>query len=169
MFSRRHPCGGGDQAQRGFTLVEVLIALVLLSIGLIAVSNLMIVAASTNIAANHATAAASEGSEAMEMLKAIPFKNLRAGGSLVNDSPSTNSTDPPVISTAGVLDKYNLYRQLDGVGLIQVRWTITAVDTKTFFIDVVAQSTVPLVAARSRAEFTTFRTCTVSAAPMGCP
>ena len=61
---------------------------------------------------------------------------------------------------------------MEGVGRIDVHWTITAVDQETLFIVVRAQGTGALSGVRSRSEFTTFRTCTdQTAAPDGpaCP
>ncbi len=59
--------------QAGFTLVEALIAMVILSFGLIAVTNLMLVASTSNTVANQSTAATSIASQRMEQLKALGF------------------------------------------------------------------------------------------------
>src|SRR5688572_2444174 len=68
--------------ERGFTLVEALIAMVILVFGIIAVTNLLIVAASSNNVANQGTAATTAATEALERLKAQPFHTLTQGGDL---------------------------------------------------------------------------------------
>lgn len=142
------PC----RTEAGFTLVEALVAMIVLSFGLIAVTNLMVVAASSNSVANQSTAAAAVASQEMERLKALRFSDpaLDAGGSVTSDTTSYNSnTDFP------------------GVGRIHARWLIqnvvvarTAPDQPAGlkFITVRAEGTGALTGARSRAEFTTFRT-----------
>src|SRR5262249_53016841 len=66
----------------GFTLVEALVAIVILVFGLIAIANLMIVASSSNSVARQATGAATIASLQLEQLKALPFNNagLATGG-----------------------------------------------------------------------------------------
>jgi type IV pilus modification protein PilV len=176
---RRH----GDRSEAGFTLVEALVSMVILSFGLMAVSNLFLVGGTSNKAANHGTAATAQAVEVMERLKSLPFTTLAAatGGSLgANQGTLTTSNtacgldgsccaEPTTSANCVVAGNYNMVRNIAGVGRIRVRWQIVAPGaggTDTIYIVVRAESTAPIVGgARSRAEMTTFRACTLS----GCP
>jgi len=136
--------------QAGFTLVEALIAIVILVFGLLAVTNLMIIGASSNSVANQSSATTGIASEQLELLKAIPFGTLTAGGSLTADNTGYYRDDT-----------------IDGVGFIHTRWQISSPNSQTFFIHVVSEPKGGLLKTRARADFSTFRTCT--AQPMGCP
>ena len=160
----------------GFTLIEALAAIVLLSFGLMAVTNLLIVAAASNTVGNHSTAATTAASEVMERLKSRSFLTLTAGGDVnagtMGNNPNCNETPsvPPASpnnTDCVVSGNYNARRDFPGVGTILTFWEITQVDGQTLFIKVRSQSNAPLAGARSRAEFTTFRTCTSIA--IGCP
>jgi type II secretory pathway pseudopilin PulG len=167
----RRPAGAREEA--GFTLVEALCAIVILAFGLMAIANLMAVAATSNSVANQSTAATTLATQQLERLKNIPFTQpgvnvlnpaLAPGGDLENDvggyflDPDNPAFDDPAVD-------------LQGVGRIRVRWQITAIDPRTIFIAVRAEGTGALSGPRSRAEFTVFRTCTDSAPPPGlnCP
>jgi Tfp pilus assembly protein PilV len=160
-------------AEAGFTLIEALIAIVILIFGLVAVSNLFVVSLTSNNVANHTNATTAEASEIMDLLKALPFRNLptTTQGSLTSDLPSTNTTNPRVIvdATTSVLNQYNSTRTVSGIGPIRSRWTITAVDTSTRLITVLSESVGSSSVGRSRssAQFTTVRTATVGAALTG--
>jgi prepilin-type N-terminal cleavage/methylation domain-containing protein len=144
------------RAEAGFTLVEVLIAIVVLVFGLIAVTNLFLVAGSSNTVANQATAASDVASQILENLKAQRWgsNQLAPGGSLTAD-----------VSVVGV--PYFRSDSIAGVGVVTSRWTITDVDARTKFIRVRSEGTGVLARARSRAEFTTYRACTTPV--LGCP
>ena len=131
-----------SRSDAGFTLVEALIAIVVLVFGLIAITNLMIVAASSNAVANQSTAAAAIATQQLEELKRAPFSDtaLVAGGSLSSDSTG-----------------YFSDTSVDGVGTIHTRWTIADVDATTKFITVQSEGTGALSRSRSRAQYTTFR------------
>ena len=151
-----------SRGEEGFTLIEALIAIAILAIGLAGVTNLFVVASSSNSAANHATAAATEAAETMERLKAIPFLQLVPGGSLTADLP-TPSTDDDVTNA-----RYNRVRDIDGVGRIRSRWTIVqpgAGGPDIYFITVRAESLSPMMMQRTRADLTTFRACTTGNCP----
>jgi Tfp pilus assembly protein PilV len=135
--------GTGRGSEAGFTLVEALVAIVVLIFGLMAITNLMIVAASSNTAANQSTAAATTASQQMELLKAVPFTELAAGGSVTSDAT------------------------VSGTDYFHTRWEIAEPDGQTRFIRVRSEGIAKLVRSRSRAELTTFRTCT--AVQRGCP
>ena len=148
-FSRTH--------ERGFTLIEALIAMVILAFGMIAVSNLLIVAASSNTVANQSTAAATAATEALERLKAQPFHLLTQGGDL---APAKFELANPCA------DAYCRDDNVPGVGLIKTRWVISPTnpnDNQTLFIRVRSEGTGALSRTRSAAEFTTFRSCTAVA------
>jgi hypothetical protein len=148
-----------ERHEAGFTLVEAMIAIVILVFGLMAITNLMIVSASSNTVANHMTAATGEANEVMERLKAIPFTQLTVGGSLTSDG-GTIPNCQEATQNCVVVGNFNAYRGIQGVGVIRTRWTIESEDAQTMFVTVRAESTSPLVASRSRAELTMFRACT---------
>jgi type II secretory pathway pseudopilin PulG len=174
------------QAQRneaGFTLIEALVAIVILIFGLMAVSNLFIVSGSSNQTGSQTTATTTQATEVMERLMAIPFDQLTVGGGTTaaqlgspgiqppNDGAdfgAANCTEPttPNCVTPG---NYNVRRWVAGVGSIKTRWQVinpNAAGIATYFIRVRSESQSPIVGGpRSRAEFTIFRTCTTS----GCP
>lgn len=162
-----------DQARRtegGFTLIEALIAIVILSFGLIGVANLFVVATVSNSTGNITTVTTAEANLVVEKLKAVPFNTLFAAvpgataGSFTADQPGLNATSDVVVG--GVL-QFNSRESIPGVGSVISRWTISRPDLATqdlLFITV--RSELPVRLGRlGRAEFTTFRTCTSD----GCP
>jgi hypothetical protein len=168
-----------DHSQSGFTLVEALIAIVILVFGLIAVSNLFLVAGSSNQSANHMSATTAEAIETLEALKAIPFGGLAAGGDLDSDLPAACQpdcvADPTLCPTQCVIGGgYNFYRFVPGVGMVRTRWVIDnpipgAGGAPVCWITVRSETTAPVVGLiRSRSEFTTFRTCTTTGCPLEC-
>ncbi|MET0553904.1 MAG: prepilin-type N-terminal cleavage/methylation domain-containing protein [Vicinamibacteria bacterium] len=141
---------GAPPTEAGFTLVEVLIAIVVLVFGLIAVTNLLLVGASNNTAANLGTASTAAAAQQMEVLKARSFAELVAlTGPLGGTSTGTQQVP------------------MQGAGAIQVNWTIERRASQLMFITVQAQGSGAMVAARSRAILTSFRSCTAETA--GCP
>ena len=141
------------RGEKGFTLVEALTAIVILAFGLIAITNLMVVAASSNSVANQGTAATTAASQVMEQLRAAPFETLTP------NTGNLNANDPCCFRE----------ENFEGVGLIRTRWRIDAfapANPRALFITVRSEGTGALSGARSRAEFTTIRTCTNAA--IGC-
>jgi type II secretory pathway pseudopilin PulG len=172
------PRARGPEA--GFTLIEALVAIVVLVFGLMAVTNLMLVAASSNTVANQGTAAVTSSMRVMDMLKTTSFMNgippapttpnlvpgglaweaIPAGGNDCNDEVN------PLVFTDWHCDEF-----IPGVGQVHTHWWITATaDPRLLHIRVRSQGVGSLAGARSRAEFTTFRSCTnADATTGGCP
>jgi prepilin-type N-terminal cleavage/methylation domain-containing protein len=159
--------------QEGFTLVESLVAIVVLVFGLIAVTNLMLVAASSNTVANQGTAATTSASERMEVLRNMQFATLTGalGGSLTANVGATGPCSP---AGGGAIPlppaTYNCTDDIPGVGTIVTRWQITAVPGtgRMLFIQVRSEGTGALSQRRSRADFTSLRSCT-DATPVSTP
>jgi type IV pilus modification protein PilV len=173
MKTRNEVLPRDGSAEAGFTLVEALVAMVVIVIGLLAVANLMVVAGTSNSVANQGTAAAAQASEVMERLKAIPFTALRTAqssttmGDLVADAGSVvNCNDDTQAGGCVIAGNYNAQRTIPGVGIVKTRWTVSATDNWTYFIRVRSEGLGSIGRARTRAEFTTFRTCTDTGA--GC-
>jgi type II secretory pathway pseudopilin PulG len=152
-------------SEAGFTLVEALIAMVILMVGLAAISNLLIVSASSNTAANLSTSATTAATEAMEQLRAQTFGTLAPGTGLASPfgspapglpSNSAYRLAPPPSPAAG--------RVLP----IDARWQISTPvnQSNVRFIEVRAQMPGRFGSGLSLTEFTTFRACT---AQTGCP
>ena len=164
----------GRRGESGFTLVETLVAIVILVFGLMAVTNLLFVAASANTVANHSSAATASASQVMDVLRSTRWADIAPplavvpGGDLDNDatspSPDCKALPSPI---TGV---FNCDDTIPGVGTIKTRWTIApAVGTvRLLQITVRSEGTGVLAAARSRATFTTYRACTQST-PASCP
>ena len=160
--------------ERGFTLIEALIAIVVLAVGLIAVTNLLVVGAASNTIGNHTTNTTAIASEVLERLRDIPF------------ATGSNPAVPVlVVSPAGAIDvtptcddnlstnacvrpgNFQAFKDVPGVGRVLTTWEIVRLDGQTYFIRVRSETTAVLARARARAEFTTIRSCTAES--LGCP
>jgi prepilin-type N-terminal cleavage/methylation domain-containing protein len=173
-------CSKGRHSEAGFTLIEALVAIVILSFGLIAIANLFVVATSSNRIGNLTTAATTQANEVMEKLKAISFTTLfnkAAGGtvgSLTADLPAVNNntTSPQGGVTDCVIDQntFNCRETVPGIGTVVTRWTITdpgAAGSDALFITVRSE-VLGFLGRQARVEYTTFRTCTTKGCPC-CP
>jgi len=178
----RSPDSTGRRGEAGFTLVETLVAIVVLIFGLMAVTNLLLVAASANSVANQSSAATTSAMQVMDTLRSSPYLDLcglaaggntagtclPAQGNLAADTtiPSPDCQALPVPITGA----FNCDDHIPGVGTIKTRWTITAAAGTGRLLEITVQSEGMgvLAAARSRATFTTYRACTQSS-PGSCP
>ncbi len=151
------------QREAGFTLIEALAAMVILTFGIMAVTNLMLIAGTSNSVANRSTAATLVATQQMETLKSL---NWGVAG-------PTGLQIPPAGVTQGDLDAdvANFFAVVDAANNgvadtpVRVRWSISGVDAWTVYIRVRAEAVGRLGGPRTRAEFTTFRTCTTGVAP----
>lgn len=175
-----------DRSQAGFTLVEALIAVVILAVGLMAVTNLFVVGAASNQVGNYSTATATVASETLEKIQALDFffvcPQLGAPqpvqpcpgvgvppvrGSLTADVGPPNNT--PEVTVGGVLTFHSV-RNVAGVGgapqnqniVVRTRWTITDASgiTAAYLITVQSRIDGPLGGSLSQAQFSAFRACT---------
>ena len=162
------------RGEAGFTLVEALVAIIVLVFGLMAVTNLMVVAASSNSVANQSTAAVTSATRVLDMIKATPYMSgpapnhlprVMLGGGMTWDPATTakDCNDATLVFTDWVCTE-----TVPGVGTIHTQWWVTeTADPRIVHIRVRSEGQGVLSGARSRAEFTTFRACTNTAE--GCP
>jgi prepilin-type N-terminal cleavage/methylation domain-containing protein len=155
----------GRRGEDGFTLVETLVAIVVLVFGLMAVTNLLLVAATSNTVANQATAAAASASEVMDTLRSTAWADLPVGGDLTADTTSPSPDCRTMARPTAGTPFYNCDDNIQGVGTIKVRWQITAGNSTNRLrqITVMSEGQGALAGARSRSLFTTYRSCTQSA------
>lgn len=158
--------GAALDRQSGFTLVEALVAIVVLVFGLMAVTNLMVVAASSNSVANQGTAAVTSATRIMDLVRSTTWDNLPVGVGTAfdpNDTGARDCNDPALLLSEGHCNEF-----LQGVGTIHTHWWITqSTDIRMYQVRVQSEGTGALAGARSRSDFTTFRACTNVDA--GCP
>jgi len=162
-----HRQRGGRGREAGFTLVEALVAVIVLVFGLMAVTNLMLVAASSNTVANQGTAAVNTATRVMDMLKSSTYAAFTSVDTPWEAQPGGGpSCGDPALMTLAVS---HCTDSIPGVGSVHAHWTITpdALDSRLYFVRVRAEGLGALTGARSRADFTTFRSCTNLDA--GCP
>ena len=166
MSAKRERVAAREGREAGFTLVEALVAMVILIFGLMAVTNLLLVAASSNSVANQGTAATTSASDALERLKQTSFLNVAPGGNLDADT-----TAPPPACAVAVPADYNCVEVVPGVGSVVTRWQVNPVGGtgRLYYIQVRSEGTGVLAGRRSRAEFTTFRSCTAAPPDGACP
>jgi Tfp pilus assembly protein PilV len=146
------------QSQSGFTLSEAAVATLILTIGLMAVSNLSVLATGSNAVASRSTAAALVATQRLEQLKMTSFSSL-------TDSP-TDSID---VDQPGFNEDVNI----PSLGQFHTRWriaTVGAYGTTLKYIHVRTEAR-GFMGRRTRAEFTTMRSCTTpsGAAGASCP
>jgi type II secretory pathway pseudopilin PulG len=171
MQARNPVRGNGEprRGQSGFTLVEALVAIIVLVFGLMAVTNLMLVAASSNAVANQGTAAVTSATRAMDLIKTTSFTTLPTGGTTF--SPNDGGLECSDITLT--VGDWHCNDTVPGVGVVHTHWWITENpnDPRLFLVRVQSEGTGALAGARSRANFTTFRACTNSDPAAGgqCP
>jgi hypothetical protein len=154
---------GGGRGEAGFTLVEALVAIIVLVFGLMAVTNLMLVAASSNSVANQGTAAVTSATRIMELIKASSYADLRTAtpGGPANGLDFSTPIDPGPACADAIISDYHCTDDIPGVGSIHTHWVLTdTADPRIIFVHIRSEGTGALSATRSRTEFTTFRACT---------
>jgi len=159
----------GPGAEAGFTLVEALVAVVVLVFGLLAVTNLLLVAASSNAVANQSTAAVASATRAMDLLRVTTYDALddAPGGMTFDAGDGGKDCADPTLA----FSDWHCNEDVPGVGTVHTHWWVAATaDPRLLHVRVRSEGTGALAGARSRAEFTTFRSCTNSdPATGGCP
>jgi prepilin-type N-terminal cleavage/methylation domain-containing protein len=96
-------------SERGFTLLEILVAVTLLAVVILAVAPMFMMAAERSAAGADMGLVGSLAVETMESLRAEPMVNLAAGGSLVSDTtvgatPYFDASEPGYIVRWQVTD-----------------------------------------------------------------
>jgi prepilin-type N-terminal cleavage/methylation domain-containing protein len=85
-------------SSRGFSLIEVLVALFLLQLAILALAPLFIFASQATASSGDMGAVGAVAVEQMELLRQTDFDLLAAGGSLTSDVTGfSDTTDPDVI------------------------------------------------------------------------
>ena len=96
--------------RRGFTLIEVIAAIILLTIGLLAVAGLGVVAAKTTRRGSTQTLAAAIAQSRFDSLSSLPCATLAASG-----ASSTCPTTRGVVEKWRVIDGWNVKRLTDSL------------------------------------------------------
>ncbi|GLC26248.1 hypothetical protein rosag_27610 [Roseisolibacter agri] len=96
--------------RRGFTLIEVIAAIILLSIGLLAVAGLGVVAAKTTRRGSTQTLAAAIAQSRFDSLSSLPCATLATAG-----ATSGTSTTRGVVEKWRVVDGWNVKRLTDSL------------------------------------------------------
>jgi type IV pilus assembly protein PilV len=84
------------EGERGFSLIEVLIAILILTIGLLSLAQMMLVATNANALSGRMTASAALAKEQLELLKAAPF--------YTNPADISSGSVNPMLQPGGELD-----------------------------------------------------------------
>jgi type II secretory pathway pseudopilin PulG len=190
MSSTNEPKKPKNAAEAGFTLVEAITAFLILIIGLQAIVNLFLVASTSTQVAKQTTATTAQAAEVMEVLKAVPYRELwtpaaetdttqyspgdkRGNIDIQTDSANVVEDETPVDvdvtggADAGNVDVFAVDRNVDGVGQIRIRWEFTSIDDQTRMIKVSAAPDPIVYRGRGRVDLFTIRSCT--APQQGCP
>ena len=112
--------------EHGFTLIEVMVSIVILTVGLLSLAQMMVLATNANTLSGRMTSASALAKEQLERLKATPFY-----------SDPTSLTRTPALADGGDIDTaaggYVRYYDLDGqpaaagAAMFEVRWEIQTV------------------------------------------
>ena len=107
-----------DARERGFSLIELMVALTVLLIGISGVLTMHLTSMRATSYSRHATEAAVLGEDKMEELRTIPIDTLAATGSETVDAQGVAAADAPY-TVAWTLDW-----DLSGIGtlIVTVSW-----------------------------------------------
>ncbi len=83
-----------SRLQKGFTLVEILVAVVILSIGLLAVASMQVSAVNTTTSAHSTTEATNLAQIKLEELMALQYTRLFTDPNLICDAAITGAVEP---------------------------------------------------------------------------
>ncbi len=144
------------RGEAGFTLVEALAAMVILTFGIMAVTNLLLIAGSSNTVANRSTAVTMAASQQLETLKNLTWNTVGAGG-LPRPAAGAKLGDITVDTPGFFADLHVSPTPVQSVP-VHVRWEIRGIDQFTVYLRVRAEA-IGRLGVRTRAEFTTFRVC----------
>ena len=154
--------------EHGFTLIEVMVSIVILTVGLLSLAQMMVLATNANTLSGRMTSSSALAKEQLERLKATPFY-----------SDPTSLTRTPALADGGDIDTaaggYVRYYDLDGqpaaagTAMFEVRWEIQTVPSLTLPLEMVRIRVRCLPAAGMQdqfavigeARFTTFRAANV--------
>jgi type IV pilus assembly protein PilV len=120
--------------ENGFSLLEVLISIVVLSIGLLGVANMQVVAISVNNNANQLTQATTITQDKVEELMSLPFTAAALADATPPGEFTTSNEDNP----AGYTVQWQVDNNTDGTKTINVNTTwVNAGKQKTFSLSAV--------------------------------
>jgi prepilin-type N-terminal cleavage/methylation domain-containing protein len=162
----RHETRNPANRENGFSLIEVMISIVILTVGLLSLAQTMLLATNSNSLSGRMTSCSALAKEQLERLKATPF---------YSDAPAKLRN--PLLTAGGDINATvggysQLYDQdglpAAGAGLFEVRWQITDVATplplEMVRIDMRCLPAAGMgdqFAVIGEARFTTFRTANV--------
>ena len=154
-----------QRKDEGFSLIEVMVAIVILTVGLLSLAQMMVVATNSNSLSGRMTSCSALAKEQLERLKASPFYTnpqalirnpiLAAGG----DINATVGGYSQLYDTEGI--------PTAGGGMFEVRWQIADVPTAlplamvSIQVRCLGATGADQFSVIGEARFTTFRTANV--------
>jgi prepilin-type N-terminal cleavage/methylation domain-containing protein len=151
--------------EEGFSLIEVMVAIVILTVGLLSLAQMMVVATNSNNLSGRMTSCSTIAKEQLERIKAAPF----------HSDPQTLLRNPVLVAGGDTNATVGGYSQLydeqgiptNGPGMFEVRWQITDVPTGLPYemvriqVRCLAATGADQFAFIGEARFITFRTANV--------
>jgi prepilin-type N-terminal cleavage/methylation domain-containing protein len=122
-FNKRPEAKGRD----GFSLIEVMIAIVILTVGLLSLAQMMVVATNANALAGRMTASSALAKQQLELLKAAPFYTNPTSPSIAASNPLLAEGGDLDANVNGYFQLYNADGEAVNPGdgsLFVVRWQI---------------------------------------------
>jgi len=114
-----------SQFEKGFTLVEIMVAIVVLSIGFFAAASMQISAVSTNSSANHITEATNLAQSRLEELMALECSRISTDPDLIDDAETAGGPESYTDSNGnGLRDEKEPYTDSNSNGV----WDAAHVD-----------------------------------------